>query len=118
MQAAAIRIDLHIPTAGSLKGKRAVVRPLMEGLKKVASVSVAEVDHHDAWQRSAVGVALVAPDARQLERLIDSVGRYLAGCLEVEVVGFRVTYIEEESDGQAWLFPYAKGGFDPAPGDR
>lgn len=119
MQAAAIRVELFIPAVRSLKSKRAVVRPLLEGLRRVASLSVAEVDHHDSWQRCTIGVAVVAPDARQLERLIEAVGRYLAQAVEVEVVGFGVSYLEEEmGDGQAWLFPYSKGGFHPAPGDR
>ena len=94
MHAAALRIELRVPDAGSLKAKRRVLRPVVEGLKRAASLSVAEVDHHDSWQRAAVGVALVAPDARQLEQLITLVQRYLDDCLEVEVVAVTASYLE------------------------
>ena len=70
MHAAALRIELRIPLANSLKAKRGVVRPLVEGLRRVASLSVSEIDRHDSWQLSTLGVAIVAPDAGHLERLI------------------------------------------------
>lgn len=94
MHVAALRIEVHIPASDSLKDKRKVVRPFVEGLRRVASVSVAEVDHHDTWQRSAFGVALVAADAAALERLIERVRRYVDGQLELDVLDVRVSYME------------------------
>lgn len=95
MYAALLRIELRIPDVRSLKAKRRVVRPIVEGLRRVASLSVAEVDHHDVWQRSTVGVALVAPDARHLERLIDEIRRYLDLCYEAEVIEMGVSFLED-----------------------
>lgn len=95
MEAAALRIELRIPDARSLKAKRSALRPVVEGLRGLASVSVAEVDHHDAWQRSTIGVAVVASDAPRLDRLIDSVRRYVEDRLEVEVVEIGLTFLEE-----------------------
>ncbi len=94
MRAAAMRIEVHIPASGSLKDKRKVVRPFVEGLRRVASVSVSEVDHQDTWQRAAFGVAIAAPDTAALERLIDVVRRYVDAQLEVDVVDVRVSYLE------------------------
>lgn len=97
MHAAVLRIELRIPGAQSLKAKRAVLRPLVEGMKRLASLSVAEVDHHDVWQRAAVGVAAVAPDQAHLDRLLSGVRRYLDECFEVEVLEIGLTYLEEPS---------------------
>jgi uncharacterized protein len=94
MFAAAMRIEVHIPASGSLKDKRKVVRPFVEGLRRVASFSVAEVAHHDTWQRAAFGVAIAAPDAVALERLIDRVRRYVDDQMEMDVVDVRLTYME------------------------
>lgn len=94
MHAAALRIELRIPASGSLKAKRRAIRPLVDGLRRSVSVSVAEIDHHDAWQRSTVGVAMVAPDARHLQRLIDEVRQHLERQLEVEVLSLSVSYLE------------------------
>lgn len=95
MEAAALRIELRIPDARSLKAKRSSLRPVVEGLRAMASISVAEVDHHDAWQRSTIGVAMVAADAPRLDRLIDSVRRYLDDRIEVEVLEMGLTFLEE-----------------------
>ena len=95
MHVAALRIEFHIPEAASRKDKRRVVRPLVEGLRRMASLSVAEVDHHDAWQRSAVGVAIVAPDARALEELVRRVRDYVDDQVEIMPTDVRLTHMEE-----------------------
>ena len=44
MHAAVVRYDLHVNESRSLKAKRAVVKPIVEGLRHRFSVSVAEVE--------------------------------------------------------------------------
>ena len=39
--------------------------------------SVAEVDHHELWQRAGLTVACAAREHRELEHLLDAVVRYL-----------------------------------------
>jgi uncharacterized protein YlxP (DUF503 family) len=95
MRAAAVRLELQIPEARSLKEKRAKLRPVIEGLRRKLSVSVSEVDHHDAWQRSSIGVAVVAPDSGRLEELLTQLQRYVDSQLEVEVFQMAISYLEE-----------------------
>jgi len=99
MRAAALRFELHIPGSQSLKEKRAVLRPLVEGLRRQLSVSVSEVDHQDTWQRVGLGVAVVAPDGGRLESLIERIRRYVDDYLEVEVYEVAVYYMEESPLG-------------------
>jgi uncharacterized protein len=47
MHVAALVIDLHLPDTHTLKGKRAVLRPMVEGLRRRYNVAVAEVNHQD-----------------------------------------------------------------------
>jgi len=56
------RFDLRIPGCGSLKEKRHVVKTLTAAIRQKFNVSVAEVDHHELWQRTALGVSVVAMD--------------------------------------------------------
>ena len=56
---------------------------------------MAEVDHHDAWQRAAIGVALVAADASRLDALITRVRHYFDDQLELDVVKVEVHHMEE-----------------------
>jgi hypothetical protein len=74
-----LSVELHFPEAGSLKGKRRFVRSAKAQLQHRFGASVAEVDHHDLWQRAGLTVACVARELRELDRLLDDAERYLAG---------------------------------------
>ncbi|HEY6627620.1 MAG TPA: DUF503 domain-containing protein [Acidimicrobiia bacterium] len=95
MRAAALRVELHLPGPQSLKAKRAILRPVIEGIKRLGSFSVAEVDHHDSWQRAAIGVAIVARDGESLAMQIAKLRRYLDSRLEVEVLDIQMTELED-----------------------
>jgi uncharacterized protein len=74
-----LSVELHFPEAGSLKGKRKHVKSAKAQLQNRFGASVAEVDHHDLWQRTRLTVACVARDHRELEGLLDDAVRYLHG---------------------------------------
>lgn len=74
-----LSVELHFPEAGSLKGKRKYVKSAKAQLQNRFGASVAEVDHHDLWQRARLTVACVARGHRELDELLDAVERYLAG---------------------------------------
>jgi uncharacterized protein YlxP (DUF503 family) len=95
MRVAALRVELHLPTVLSLKAKRGVLRPVIEGIRRTGSYSVAEVDHQDDWQRATLGVAVVARDGRSLEMALDGLRRYLGSLPEVEVLDVFRAELEE-----------------------
>ena len=74
-----LSVELHFPEAGSLKGKRKFVKMAKAQLQNRFGASVAEVDHHDLWQRSRLTVACVARAYGELEELLDAAERYLNG---------------------------------------
>ena len=63
---------MHLPGARSLKAKRTVVRSVKDRLRRL-NVSVAEVDHHDLWQRCRLEVASVGASQTAVERALDAV---------------------------------------------
>jgi uncharacterized protein YlxP (DUF503 family) len=69
--------ELHFPEAHSLKEKRMYLRSAKAQLANRFGASVAEVDHHDVWQRSRITLALVAREHREAERLLADAERYL-----------------------------------------
>ncbi len=75
-----------------------MLRPVIEGLRRSLSISVAEVDHQNTWQRSAVGVAVVARDMSELERMIEQTKRHFDRQLTCEMVGFTVTHMEDPDE--------------------
>ena len=72
-----LSVELHFPEAGSLKGKRKYVKSAKAQLQQRFGASVAEVDHHDLWQRSRLTVACVTRGYREVEELLDGAERYL-----------------------------------------
>jgi uncharacterized protein YlxP (DUF503 family) len=74
-----LSVELHFPEAGSLKGKRKHVKSAKAQLQNRFGASVAEVDHHDLWQRARLTVACAARGHRELQELLDGAERYLAG---------------------------------------
>ena len=75
---AILTVELHFPEASSLKGKRHFVRSAKDNLRNRFGAAVAEVDHHDLWQRSTLTVACVARSAHEVEQLAGSAERWLA----------------------------------------
>jgi uncharacterized protein len=73
-----LSVELHFPEAHSLKEKRMYVRSAKEQLRNRFGASVAEVDHHDLWQRARLTFAVVAREAGEAERLVADAERYLA----------------------------------------
>jgi len=76
---AILTFELHFPEAGSLKGKRKFVKSAKAQLQNRFGAAVAEVDHHELWQRSRLTIACVAREAGEAERLLDEAERYLVG---------------------------------------
>lgn len=68
-----LTLELHIPDAQSLKDKRQVLRSLKDKLRLKFNVAVAELDHHDAWQRSLVGVVTLSNDEKHLRKVLQEV---------------------------------------------
>ena len=70
--------ELHFPENRSLKGKRKELLSAKAQLQRRFGASVAEVDHHELWQRARLMVACVARGHREVEELLDGAERYLA----------------------------------------
>ncbi len=56
--------ELHFPEAHSLKEKRMHVRSAKDNLQNRFGAAVAEVDHHDVWQRTRLTLSVVTRTGR------------------------------------------------------
>jgi len=94
MYAAAMRVELLLRGVGSLKEKRHVLTSLTSHIDRTMRVGVAEVDHQDKWQRATIGIAAVAPQAGQLERVLVTVRKTIEHHPGVEVVGYAISHLD------------------------
>lgn len=97
MHVAALSIDLHLPEARSLKAKRAIVKPITEGLRRRFAVSVAEVAHHDQCQRAGIGVAVVGASPSHLVDVLDEVERFVWSRTDVQVLSMDRSWLDGET---------------------
>jgi uncharacterized protein YlxP (DUF503 family) len=88
MHVLAMQIELRFPAAQSLKAKRALLRPIVDG---------AEVDHQDTWQRSSVGVSIVSASATKADELMDEVERFVWSHPDLEVLSAERQWMEMET---------------------
>src|SRR2546429_4954872 len=86
-----LTLELHIPDAQSLKDKRQVLRSLKDRLRRDFNVAVAELEHHDRWQRSVVGGVTVSNEKKnvngELQRGLDEDDGILCSVLIHQALG-------------------------------
>jgi uncharacterized protein YlxP (DUF503 family) len=91
-----LSFGLYFPSNHSLKGKRKELLSVKAQLARRFGASVAEVDHHDVWQRARLTLACVARGHRELQELLDGAERYLSGQgFELIAVERRVVTLDE-----------------------
>jgi len=68
-----LTLELHIEHAQSLKDKRQVLRSLKDRLRAKFNVAVAELEYHDTWQRSVVGIVTISNEEHHVEESLQQV---------------------------------------------
>lgn len=81
--------EFFIPTAHSLKDKRAVVKSMLTRSKQKFNVSAAEIDHQNVWQRTRLAFVIVSSSKEVADKEMAQVLYYLESnpaweCLENE----------------------------------
>lgn len=90
----AFEVELRIVHAESLKDKRQVITPIIEGARRRFGVSSAEIDHQNRWKSAALGFAVVASTERLAREVVDDVDRFVWSFPEVEVVASDRRWLE------------------------
>lgn len=77
MSVGLLTLHLHIPGCTSLKEKRHRLKPLLHRLHREFNISVAEVDHQDAWQKAVIACTLVSNDNGHTQRSLQAIPPWL-----------------------------------------
>lgn len=80
-----LALDLFIPGRQSLKEKRYVLRKIIDRVRNQFNVSIAETGFNDLWQRSGLGVTMVANDRRVIESVLSQIPRLIDSWGDVQV---------------------------------
>jgi uncharacterized protein len=108
------RITLSLPWNDSLKGKRSVVKSILERARTRYHVAAAEVADLDAHRRATLGFAVVSNDSRHARSLLDKLIGFVAGASEAQLIDHAVSVehfepgagqgldLERDSDDGSW----------------
>ncbi len=74
-----LRLSLHLHGNGSLKGKRSMVRRIVERTRAKFNASVAEVADNDVLQRAVIGITVVGNSSSHVDSTISRIGGFVEG---------------------------------------
>jgi len=85
-----LKIEFRLSGNRSLKGKRKIVRSMVDKVKSRFNVSIAETGSNDMWQKIELGVSTVGNDRRHIDSSLNHVldfldSRYLAQIVNAEM---------------------------------
>jgi len=87
------RISLIIHDNHSLKGKRQVLKSIVEKVKNRFNVSIAEVGDNELWQRAELGVSAVGNDRAFINSVLDKVMNFIENLHLAEIVDHNIELI-------------------------
>jgi hypothetical protein len=80
------QLDFRIPENQSLKGKRHVLRKMIDRVRHQFNVAISEVGDNDLWQRGQIGICTVGNDRRHINSSLDKVIDFIEKMNLVEMV--------------------------------
>jgi uncharacterized protein YlxP (DUF503 family) len=72
-----LKIVFHLPENRSLKGKRKVVRSMVDKVKSRFNAAIAETGSNDKWQRIELGITTVGNDRRHIDSSLNHILDFL-----------------------------------------
>ena len=88
-----LKIEFHLAENRSLKGKRKVVRSMVDRVKSRFNMSIAEVGSNDKWQKIELGISAVGNDRRHIDSSLNHVLGFLESLCLAEIVNTEVEII-------------------------
>ena len=79
-------LDFRIPENHSLKGKRQILKKMIDRVKHRFNVSISEVGDQDLWQRAQIGICAVGNDRRHINSSLDHVINFIEKMQLVELI--------------------------------
>ena len=76
------KVAFLLPGNASLKGKRSIVRRIVDRTRAKFNVAVAEVEDMDAHRRAVIGLAVVSNDARHVNSMLDRISSFMSSLTE------------------------------------
>lgn len=77
-------VECMIYDGQSIKDKRSLIKSIKSRLRNKLNISVSELDYHDLWQRTKLGIVTVSNDQVLAEKVIQEALRIIDSYPELE----------------------------------
>ncbi|MBC5636004.1 DUF503 domain-containing protein [Ornithinibacillus sp. BX22] len=79
-----LEVECMMYDGHSLKDKRSVIKRILAKLRNDFNVAVTELDYHDLWQRTKLGVVTITNERNHGEQIMQEVLRVIDTYSELE----------------------------------
>lgn len=83
-------IECMLYNTQSLKEKRAVLKSLITKIRQDFNVSISELDYLDYWQRTKLGIVIVANNYQYGEKVMQEVVKRVDSNVELEQTSIQI----------------------------
>ncbi|MFC1534815.1 DUF503 domain-containing protein [Thermodesulfobacteriota bacterium] len=83
-------IELYLHDNRSLKGKRKILRSMVDKIKNKFNVAIAEIGSNDKWQKIELGISTVGNDKRHVDSSLNNVLAFLESLYLAEIIDSRM----------------------------
>lgn len=88
-----LTVELFIFGSRTLKDKRRILKSILDKVRSRFNVSIAEVDGHDMWQRSVLGIACVSNQVAHVQSVLSSVEKFISHQRDAEIISLHTEII-------------------------
>lgn len=92
------RVLLSLPGNNSLKGKRKVVRSVLDRVRARYNTAAAEVEHQDDWRRAGLAFAVVSNDSSHANSMLDTIRGFVSGAVDAVVTESQIELLHVGED--------------------
>jgi uncharacterized protein YlxP (DUF503 family) len=87
-----LSIEIYIPYSHSLKEKRRRIVKIKDRIKKRFNVAFSEVDYHQKWQRSKIGIVTLNRERTFIEKIFNKIITDIEDNLDGEILRKDISY--------------------------
>ena len=88
-----LKVEFLLFDNRSLKGKRKVVRSMIDKVKSRFNAAIAEVGSNDKWQKIELGVSTVGNDRRHVDSSLNHILDFLESLCLAQIVNTEIDII-------------------------
>jgi len=86
-------LDIHLPYCHSLKEKRKRLNSIKDRFKNKYNMAFAELDYHNKWQRTAIGIVTLNKEKKVVENLFQKIIRESEENVDGEIIDYQIRFL-------------------------